>query len=220
MVVRAADPNFNRNDPFQIEHLHQKIKSLLKHGARLDATDDLEQTPIHIATKYALVSTLPILLDATKNQPFDFNKRDNSGDTILMLAAEANEVDKANEMVPAILTAGLSKIKVNEKNCVNSTPLGFTVNRYQYTTAIALVRAGADPEIKVDLDTSGKIIKINVFELIEQQIQLHKEHNLNLFKEQIILERLIFLTEQSLKNYRNSRSGLFSITPGIVSVYS
>jgi Ankyrin repeats (many copies) len=193
------------------------------------------------ATKLIYYDIFPLLLEEAKKQNFNFNQQDKDGSTVLLWAATKVYNAGLNFFlletnVSKVLNSSIS-VDSNIKNRHGLTPLYLSIRKgiqeteipswVNYNNAIHLVHSGADPEKKTAVSfytekthRNMKGEEISALELIEGSIQnIQQQNNVNdtntliKLKEFIILARLMFLTEQTLKNYETSRKGRGSPNP-------
>ena len=125
----------------------KRTENLIKHGAKINATNKNDETALYLATKYNHVKAVQLLLD----NGADANARNNNGSTALHRAVCNNNV----KIVQLLLDNGAD---VNARNNNGSTALQRAVDNKHVEIVQLLLSKGADVNAK---DNSGRIILNN-----------------------------------------------------------
>ncbi len=119
-----------------------KVKQLINDGAKIDATDALGRTPLHMAVFYSHPKTTALLIASGSN----INAKDRTGMTPLhaaVLVGDLQEVDLLLEKKPEIDTT----------NEIGLTPLHLAAATGQPQLSALLIKRGADVQKK---DNEGR----------------------------------------------------------------
>lgn len=114
------------------------INALISHGANVDAKNVNGQTPMHRAAQLGHTEAVKALLEAKANP----NTLDKSGLTPLMYAALSGQTQTAT------LIAEHDREKINQANNNGNTALMIAVLHGKKETALALITAGANPNLQ------------------------------------------------------------------------
>ena len=118
------------------------VRVLLNHGARCDAKDSNQDTPLHLAAAGKDPKTLKELVKMFKtNDAYNINVRNCQKRTPLHTACEKRK----ERCVEILLRAGAD---VNVQDCMGKTPLHFACEGLKSSTVQLLLNAGADPLIQ------------------------------------------------------------------------
>ena len=149
--------NFMRFDKTRNQELIKAAKigdinrtiNLIKHGAKINATNKNGETALYLATKYNHVKAVQLLLD----NEADVNARNKYGSTALQRAVDNKHV----EIVQLLLSKGAD---VNAKDNSGRIILNNAVFLGNVKIVKALINAGADIEAKI---TSLPIIHFSIW---------------------------------------------------------
>lgn len=185
------------------------VLELLECGAKVTDTNAHKRTPLHMALEYDapnFIAILPDLIAAAKKQNFNFNQEAH-GLTLLMLAIHATDEEKTKTNLDLLLKSiDPGKIDLNKETAKNLPPLFLAIiarEPIQKEAALMLVRAGADPEKVCNLNKiNTKSTPLN--QTVLDVLKIEKSNNK--FQNQLILARLMYLTEQTLQEYEKDRS--------------
>lgn len=108
-------------------------KILLNHGARINATNALQQTPLHTAMRRSVVPLTLLLIDRGAN----LDLQESNGTAALHLA-------QAVEVNGSLITNGAN---LNIQDSVGDTPLHIAIREKGSPVVSALVNSGADKNI-------------------------------------------------------------------------
>ncbi len=131
-LAEGADPNAELNDAIVANDL-DRVKFLLKHGAKVDARDGDGNTALINATRFGYANIAKYLLAQHAN----VHLTDLSKWTPLMYAAWTDQP----EMVKLLVARGA---KVNIKDSKGLTPLAVAAQHAKLKAVAELVKAGAD----------------------------------------------------------------------------
>lgn len=199
-----------------------KLNILIQLGADLSAEDDLSRTAIDIAAQYGHSNCIKILLPELIKQKYDFNRKFSNGNNFLLVCLTSQVSSRpvyfaelkvqqniGNGIVPFILEKLKDKLDIDGKNTHNINPLFLAVYEQQFDAAIALIKAGADPEIICSYGSSPNKKQINAISLMDIHLSLrssesHMTNQLLIIKERIVLERFFYLINKSVTEYKKN----------------
>lgn len=141
LLMQGVNPDAKLEDGQTALHIVKDpliLELLIEHGANVNSTDDVNDTPLHYATSDVKLQMVEILLTAGAN-PNIFNK---SHYTALLIGLESSSQLEERAQITEMLLANDADPNIYTR-FTNTTPLYNAVKFSNYNAAILLINAGA-----------------------------------------------------------------------------